>query len=175
MHIYLYSSGTRELEVQPQAHASSEDVIPPGGRMTTEKIAFLMLISPHQSMTYKLQRRERLIRSLSLYNGTTLRARYDRKRNHSDLWTTTLKKKMLLNQQTREKTSSRVAPEAQKSQFSAAFLKKQNIRKKLIIRGKNTFSLCPQFTAEPHFFLAFFRQRQTSTSYPKFYTFYNIL
>ena len=67
--------------------------------------------------------------------------------------------KMLLNQQTREKTSSRVAPEAQKSQFSAAFLKKQNIRKKLIIRGKNTFSLCPQFTAEPHFFFGIFQAK----------------
>ena len=133
-----------------------------------------MLISPHQSMTYKLQRRERFIRSLWLSNGTQ-RARYDRKRKSFGFMNNYSQKKMLLNQQTREKTSSRVAPEAQKSQFSAAFLKKQNIRKKLIIRGKNTFSLCPQFTAEPHFFLAFFRQRQSSTSYPNFYTFYNIL
>ena len=158
MHIYLYSSGTRELEVQPQTHASSEVHIPPGGRMTTEKIAFLMLISPHQSMTYKLQRKERLIRSLSLYNGTTIRARYDRKRNHSDLWTTTLKK-MLLNQQTREKTSSRVAPEAQKSQFSAAFLKKQNIRKKLIIRGKKTLFHCAPNTQQNLTFFGIFQAK----------------
>ena len=140
--------------------------------MTTEKIAFLMLISPHQSMTYKLQRRERLIRSLSLYNGTTLRARYDRKRksfgfmnNHSQ--------KMLLNQQTREKTSLRVAPEAQKSQFSAAFLKKQNIRKKLIIREKHFFT-APLYTAEPHFFWHF--SGKDRLAHPTlFYTFYNIL
>ena len=85
--------------------------------------------------------------------------------------------KMLLNQQTREKTSSRVAPEAQKSQFSAAFLKKQNIRKKLIIRGKNTFSLCPQFTAEPHFFWHFSgkdRLAHPTLNFILFITFYNI-
>ena len=130
MHIYLYSSGTRELEVQPQAHASSEGSIPPGGRMTTEKIAFLMLISPHQSMTYKLQRRERLIRSLSLYNGTTLRARYDRKRKSFGFLNNYLHGFPKITETSVSKTSVKVAPEAQKSQFSAAFLKKQNIRKK---------------------------------------------